>query len=56
MGNTDQEDKPGQIYLSFIRPIFEYADIIWDTQNQTLINKLENVQIDATRIITEGLN
>ena len=43
-----------KLYLSFIRPILEYADIIWDTQNQTLINKLENVQIDAARIVTGG--
>jgi hypothetical protein len=28
--------------MSFIRPILEYADVIWDSQNQSLINKLEN--------------
>jgi hypothetical protein len=33
-----------KIYMSFIRPILEYADAIWDSQNQSLINKLENVQ------------
>ena len=32
----------------------EYADVIWDSQNQSLINKLENVQLDAARIVTEG--
>jgi hypothetical protein len=36
-----------KIYMSFIRPILEYADVIWDSQNQSLINKLENVQLDA---------
>jgi hypothetical protein len=32
----------------------EYADVIWDSQNQSLINKLENVQLDAAWIVTEG--
>jgi hypothetical protein len=27
-----------KIYMSFIRPILEYADVIWDSQNQSLIN------------------
>jgi hypothetical protein len=40
--------------MSFIRPILEYADVIRDSQNQSLINKLENVQLDAARIVTEG--
>ena len=43
-----------KIYVSFIRLILEYADVIWDSQNQSLINKLENVQLDAARIVTEG--
>ena len=43
-----------KIYMSFIRLILEYADVIWDSQNQSLINKLENVQLDAARIVTEG--
>jgi hypothetical protein len=41
-----------KIYKSFVRPILEYADVIWDSQN--LINKLENVQLDAARIVTGG--
>ena len=43
-----------KIYMSFIRPILEYADVIWDSQNQSLINKLENVLLDDARIVTEG--
>lgn len=41
-----------RFYTSFIRPTLEYGDIVWDNisqQNQTL---LENVQLDACRIIT----
>jgi hypothetical protein len=40
--------------ISFIRPLMEYADVIWDNQKQNLINKLENIQLDAARIITGG--
>ena len=43
-----------KIYMSFIRLILEYADVIWDSQNQSLINKLENVQLDAERMVTGG--
>ena len=25
-----------KIYMSFIRPILKYADVIWDSQNQSL--------------------
>lgn len=43
-----------KLYLSFIRPILEYADVIWDFQNQSYIDKIENVQLDAARIVTGG--
>jgi hypothetical protein len=29
----------------------EYADVIWDNQKLNLINKLENIQLDAARIV-----
>ena len=32
----------------------EYANVIWDNQKQNLINKLENIQLDAARIVNEG--
>ena len=35
-------------------PLIEYADDIWDNQKQNLINKLENIQLDAARIVTGG--
>ena len=43
-----------KIYMSFIRPILEYGDVIWDSQNLTLVNKVENVQLEAARIVTGG--
>jgi hypothetical protein len=40
------------IYLSFIRPILEYGNVIWDNCTQNEANLLENVQVEAGRIIT----
>ena len=42
------------IYITFIRPLLDYADVVWDTKTQILINKLENVQVEAARIVTGG--
>jgi len=39
-------------YRSFIRPVLEYGDIIFDGAVETLKNKLENVQLAALRVIT----
>jgi hypothetical protein len=40
------------IYLSIIRPVLEYADIVWDNYTLHESNLLESVQVDAGRIIT----
>ena len=40
------------IYTSFIRPILEYADVVWDNCIQYEINVLEKIQIEAARIVT----
>jgi hypothetical protein len=40
------------IYFSFIRPLLEYADIIWDNIPEYLRDKLESMQIEAVRIVT----
>ncbi|MCG7878660.1 MAG: reverse transcriptase domain-containing protein [Candidatus Thiodiazotropha endolucinida] len=41
-----------KLYITFVRPLIEYGDIIWD--NCSLENKrnLENIQLDAARIFT----
>ena len=41
-----------KIYLTYIRPLLEYGDVIWDTKALYLTKKLENVQIEAARIVT----
>lgn len=40
------------IYTSFIRPILEYADVVWDNCTQYEVNAMEKVQTEAARIVT----
>ena len=38
--------------LSFIRPVLEYADVIWNNCTQYESNELEKIQNKAARIVT----
>ena len=40
------------IYKSFIRPLLEYADVIWDNCKQQNKSELELIQLEAARIST----
>ena len=40
------------MYLSFIRPILEYADVVWDGCSEIQSKKLECIQTEAARIVT----
>ncbi len=40
------------IYVSFIRPLLEYADIVWDNCTQYEKDSVEKIQIEAARIVT----
>jgi hypothetical protein len=40
------------IYMSFVRPILEYADVVWDNTTKKHENDLEQVQLEAMRIIS----
>ena len=40
------------IYFSFIRPLLEYADVVWDNCTQYEVNDLEKIQNEAARIVT----
>ena len=40
------------IHIAFIRPLLEYADVIWDNCTQYEKNELEEIQIEAARITT----
>ena len=39
-------------YVSFIRPVLEYADIVWDNCTQYEIDSFEKIQAEAARIVT----
>ena len=40
------------IYFFFVRPVLEYADVVWDNCTQYEENELEKIQIEAARIVT----
>ena len=42
------------IYLSFIMPLLEYADVVWDNCTQQEANDLEKNQNEATHIVTRA--
>ena len=42
-----------RMYFSFIRPLLEYADVVWDNINDALKHDLESVQNEAARIVTD---
>ena len=41
-----------KLYLSYIRPILEYGDIVWDNCLQQEKENLETLQIEAARVVT----
>ena len=41
-----------QIYLSYVRPILEYASIVWDGCSKTSSDSFEKLQNEAARIVT----
>ena len=43
------------IYLTFIRPILEYADTVWQNIPDYLQVELEQIQLEAARIITGAI-
>lgn len=40
-------------FSSFIRQILKYDDMIFDNLTRLLLNKLENLQIEAMRFVTQ---
>jgi hypothetical protein len=41
-----------KLYLVYIRPIFEYASEVWDNCGVGNSNKLDQLQLEAARIVT----
>ena len=42
------------MYFSFIRPLLEYSDVVWDNCPNRLKNDIEAVQVEAARIVAEA--
>ena len=40
------------IYIAFVQPILEYADIVWCNLTKYEENELEKIQLEAARIVT----
>ena len=40
------------IYISFIRPLLEYANVVWDNCTRYEISAIEKVQLEAARTVT----
>ncbi len=40
------------IYIAFIRPVLEYADVVWDNCTGYELEDIEKIQIEAARIVT----
>lgn len=40
------------MYITFIRPVLEYASVVWDGCNMFDMDRLEKVQLSAARIVT----
>ena len=51
-----QLHRGGRFYWwrAFVRPLIEYVDVIWDNMSISLNKKIENVQLEASRIVPGG--
>ena len=41
-----------KMYISFVRPLIEYSDSVWDNCSTESKNQLESIHIEAARVIT----
>lgn len=41
-----------KIYIAFIRPVLEYSDVVWDNCSEKDAKLLEDIRVEAARIIT----
>lgn len=43
-----------KMYVTFLRPLLEYSDILFDSCTQDNKRKIESIQLEALRVITGG--
>ena len=41
-----------KMYISYVRPLIEYSDSVWDNCSTESKNQLESIHIEAARVIT----
>ena len=44
------------MYIAFVRPLIEYADVAWAGAHCTDLIKLDKLQVEAMRIVTGCTN
>ena len=44
-----------KLYKSFVRPLIEYADVLWDGCTESESDLLEHVQYEAAKIVTGAM-
>ena len=47
-----KRDSLNQIYVSFLRPVLEYASVVWNNCTKREKENLDKIQIEAARIVT----
>ena len=45
-------DSLNKMYILFVRPTLEYANIVWDNCIQDETKAIERIQVEAARIVT----
>jgi len=40
------------LYYAYVRPLLEYGDIVWCNIPNNLTKELENINLEAARIVT----
>jgi hypothetical protein len=44
-----------QLYKALIRPVLEYADVIWDNCSLSECDLIESVQYESARVVTGAM-
>ena len=52
---TVKRNTLNQIYISFLRPILEYSSVVWDNCSKYEKDRLERMQLEAVRIVTDAI-
>ena len=52
---TVKRNTLNQIYISFLRPILEYSSVVWDNCSKYEKDRLERMQLEAVRIVTDTI-